>query len=852
VSDDPHSPRRTVRRHGSGGLLRRFENTFAPGTLERPSGSPPEDDANPLYTDSELFYGYMKLLDEVLEEPEIRSGLSDQNLSPNQMRMMCVARAEDLLREAGPEYAVYDRARVAYQRALSTARRRGRRDAGDRTLRGSSVILGAAGVVAIVVGLAGGHWAHPMAFLWKPGLAALAVGVLARATAYVRLTGPGVRLLGGEIAGESGGDLERARRMLIEAVRGVHLLAFVRTLINQTRASALDDAFAVTASPGLSEVHDSAYHVPTRITAEMDGLIDRLTGGSIGVAGPRGSGKSTLVRGYCEYSGYETGDLRCMVAAPVDYVARDFTLHLFATFCRSALARFGLRRDDSREEASVLAWADALMDVLTNPWCWISAVLLVFHDWIGSLLHQPSGFIVLAALVPLAHGLLDVGSLAVAGRQIAGRARVATLWFGAGLGILRSALWWAATVGVLLYHRHDLAGWLGRSPRFIGYATWALSGLGVLLLARTTLSAVRLVLWSRPVAMRRLAKEAARNLERVRYLQTSTIGWSAGLKLSFGLDGQRTRGLSRAEQPRSYPEIVDDFRAFACEVAEFLYEDGHRVFIGVDELDKIGSAQQAERFLNEIKGVFGIPHTYFLVSVSDDAMTSFERRGLPLRDAFDSSFDEIVRADPLTYAESRRLIYRRVIGLTEPYIALCHCLSGGLARDLIRAARQVVRAGQQETEPGFEEICSAILAEEVRRKLTAAIQVITSIEDAEKAGPLIERLFAVTHRPAAVRPALDLIKEIRTAAPAEPAKVVAVYRDLVAYLYFCTTLQEVFGRPIDTSALVWATADGDRHAGHFDVLAAVRLTLAHSAHVASQSLDRFRDAWSLSPVEHEA
>ena len=101
----------------------------------------------------------------------------------------------------------------------------------------------------------------------------------------------------------------------------------------------------------------------------------------------------------------------------------------------------------------------------------------------------------------------------------------------------------------------------------------------------------------------------------------------------------------------------------------------NRVFIGIDELDKIGSAEQAEHFLNEIKGIFGIPHVYFMVSVSDDALTAFERRGLPLRNAFDSSFDEIMHVGPLSYDESRRLLYRRVIGLSEPYVALCHCLA---------------------------------------------------------------------------------------------------------------------------------------------------------------------------------
>jgi hypothetical protein len=169
------------------------------------------------------------------------------------------------------------------------------------------------------------------------------------------------------------------------------------------------------------------------------------------------------------------------------------------------------------------------------------------------------------------------------------------------------------------------------------------------------------------------------------------VGWSGRFGLPKGVSTQLSRSISRAEQPLSYPEIVSEFRSFATIVAADVHRRGDRVFIGVDELDKIGSAEQAEHFLNEVKGIFGIPHLYFMVSVSDDALNAFERRGLPLRDAFDSSFDEILRVEPLSYNESRRLLYRRVIGLTEPYVALCHCLAGGLARDVIRAARQVAR-----------------------------------------------------------------------------------------------------------------------------------------------------------------
>ncbi|WP_207780816.1 hypothetical protein [Caulobacter radicis] len=58
--------------------------------------------------------------------------------------------------------------------------------------------------------------------------------------------------------------------------------------------------------------------------------------------------------------------------------------------------------------------------------------------------------------------------------------------------------------------------------------------------------------------------------------------------------------------------------------------------IGIDELDKLKSSKEAEQFLNGVKSVFNIPGCYFLISVSEHALATFERRGLGFRDAFDS------------------------------------------------------------------------------------------------------------------------------------------------------------------------------------------------------------------------
>ena len=122
----------------------------------------------------------------------------------------------------------------------------------------------------------------------------------------------------------------------------------------------------------------------------------------------------------------------------------------------------------------------------------------------------------------------------------------------------------------------------------------------------------------------------------------------------------------------------------------------YRVIIGIDELDKIESGVKAEQFLNDIKGIFGLRESYFLVSVSEDAAASFQRRGVPFRDVFDSCFDTVITVGHLDYASAKQLLYSLVIGWPMPFIALCYVVSGGLARDLKRAAR-IVNQQTQDT-----------------------------------------------------------------------------------------------------------------------------------------------------------
>lgn len=204
-------------------------------------------------------------------------------------------------------------------------------------------------------------------------------------------------------------------------------------------------------------------------------------------------------------------------------------------------------------------------------------------------------------------------------------------------------------------------------------------------------------------------------LRQIWFQQSFSQGWSGGFKVPIGIEGGLTGSTELSEQQLSLPDIVDLFRDFLNQVA------GQReVRIGVDELDKM-SEEDARRFLSELKVVFGIPDCFFFISISEDAMSRFERRGLHVRDIFDSSLDAVVHVPQLTFEVSLELLERRIVDLPIPFAALLHCVSGGLPRDLIRAARELIALEQGVSLNGAT---TRLLRDDLRAKV-AAVKVAT-------------------------------------------------------------------------------------------------------------------------------
>ncbi|MGV9362146.1 hypothetical protein [Amycolatopsis sp. NPDC003731] len=474
----------------------------------------------------------------------------------------------------------------------------------------------------------------------------------------------GVKALGQgiEAAADRNHRLDTARLTAVweQVLLDDGVLPVVRALVNDLLPPPLRVVLDVTHAPDLARPADATKTVPTSSVRRFQAVARRMSGGAIGIAGPRGVGKSTLIT---HEVANDPAPVKLVVSAPVQYQPRDFVLHLYAGLCGAVI-------DLVRPAATVAALRAARRRVV------VSAGVLAAVAVVGAGLAwwvRPGAVTSPGTLVE-AFGTDQVSVIVVASAVFIAIAALVVI---------------AVRVAALRWTRKRLLGTVSHAH---------------------LLTAVGL--------------PARERLARIRFLQTTTTGWSGKLSLPANVEAGWTRTVQSADRALTYPEIVAELREFLASVVSAFRASGAdgAVLIAVDELDKIESAELAQQFLNEIKGVFGVDGTRFLVSVSDDALAAYERRGTAVRDAFDSAFDEIVRVEHLKLADTKALLRSRVIGVSEPFLGLVHCLSGGLARDVIRVARSMIALGDENDPPGLDAVCAALVAEDLRR-MTHGFQI---------------------------------------------------------------------------------------------------------------------------------
>jgi hypothetical protein len=125
-------------------------------------------------------------------------------------------------------------------------------------------------------------------------------------------------------------------------------------------------------------------------------------------------------------------------------------------------------------------------------------------------------------------------------------------------------------------------------------------------------------------ARRRAAAEYARGVtQRVRYAETRKVTSEASISKIFTAKLGRERTLT--DLPLNRADLFFEFEGLVKE----LRAAGYDIVVGLDELDKLQVDDDAIRFLNDMKVLFTISECSFLVTISQNAWSQFERRGLP-------------------------------------------------------------------------------------------------------------------------------------------------------------------------------------------------------------------------------
>ncbi|MFI7287484.1 P-loop NTPase fold protein [Streptomyces anulatus] len=552
---------------------------------------------------------------------------------------------------------------------------------------------------------------------------------------------------------------------------------------------------------GLVEVHDLRYMIPSQEGVKLVNKLNLMAGGAIGISGPRGVGKSSLLRELAHNEA--AGDLLVKAEIPTAYVPQEFLITLFQRLCEEFLTLHG-RATDSSFLFLVQLRKHLFIRLRTALSIWGRLLLAMF--------------LLTVALSPVAAMLNNFLRGGV------------TQWMGT---------WWN-DISATAVHSWVAHPWLMRLPL-------ALLGIGFLV----TLTR------RRPISP--LVKECVNYLYLLRTVQSTSMTATAGSTslpaVTLGLG--RTSTLS--SRTLTLPELVVHFRALLERMALAEGKNDRRVFILIDEIDRLGTADQARSLLTEIKAIFGIPNVYFLISVAEDIGADFVRRGLPIRNVVDSSLDDVVHLAPKSLEESRAILQHRAPGLTLPFVTLAHCMAGGITRDLIRNTRRIVLAPES-SGSGWRapDIARELLLEELQETLTSFRIRLSATDHLDPRLEKIRSTVARVKERHSGEPAADLHEAVERllhmAAPIADVPVSQsaqrMWDELGAYTDFIFTLLAFFAdrdKFPDHKALKYAGYDGA-----LQRLAEARLELAVSPAGSRQILAQFRRTWGLPEISESS
>lgn len=364
-----------------------------------------------------------------------------------------------------------------------------------------------------------------------------------------------------------------------EAVEGAVLergiLGFLRDFIGRQLKVSYSLELPELRPEGLAELSDPRYEIATRAKEDLSNAMKLMECGSIGVAGPRGVGKTTLLQAVSRgatANQEEPKVLSVFTAAPVEYQGRDFILHLFASVCRKILELYGLH-DDQPPSAVIADMQSASVRTQRQRLRWLSAILAIGGVILISVSLLLSWLLMVAKTSP-AVPASGTGSQQATPAQTSEPA--ATLTPSAKfLAELRvepgSVLIW----GVVLFL-------LGAGGVFVFAVTDP--EIGTAGRSQEPAAGPRAASAKREVPP--VVKAAEAELTEIKYQQSYSSGLTGSFKFPVGVEIGLNSVTTLAKTQLTLPEIVQRYRDFMQSKVAQAYE---KIIIAIDEMDKLES-----------------------------------------------------------------------------------------------------------------------------------------------------------------------------------------------------------------------------------------------------------------------
>jgi hypothetical protein len=178
------------------------------------------------------------------------------------------------------------------------------------------------------------------------------------------------------------------------------------------------------------------------------------------------------------------------------------------------------------------------------------------------------------------------------------------------------------------------------------------------------------------------------------YELTAKGEWGAEITPLKWLKFSNKKATEEKARALSLPELTADYIEF---VANVLRVFPGKLLICIDELDKVTDLDQVRFILREIKGALYAKGTFYMLSISNDALRSFEGRLGDQRDIFESTFDDVFSVRSLDLSSSMAVLTKRltsfgagekVQSFSDNALVVISVFSAGNARDLIRGFRE--------------------------------------------------------------------------------------------------------------------------------------------------------------------